>query len=68
MAKKAEPETLNRDFTFADDRELDDKIAAFRREHEAAHGQRLAMHARHSLGAGKVRVIFRLVDPPRGRR
>jgi hypothetical protein len=61
MAKKAAPETLNRDFAFANDRELDEQIAAFRREHEAAAGERLAMHARRSLGAGKVRITFRVV-------
>lgn len=65
MAKKGEPETLNRDFAFATDRELDEKIAAFRLEHETESGQRLAMHARRPLGAGKVRVTFRLVDAPK---
>ena len=65
MPKKAEPETLNRDFQFATDRELDAQIAAFRVEHERSEGQRLAMHARRSLGAGKVRVTFRVVDPPK---
>lgn len=68
MAKKGEPETLNRDFTFANDRELDEQIAAFRQEHEQTSRQRLAMHARRSLGAGKVRVTFRVVDAPGKRR
>jgi hypothetical protein len=61
VGKQAQPEMLDRDFAFASDRELDEKIAAFRSEHEKAHGQRLAMHARRSLGAGKVRVTFRVV-------
>ena len=61
MGKKSEPETLNRDFVFGSDRELDEQIAAFRRDHEAAAGERLAMHARRSLGAGKVRITFRIV-------
>jgi len=70
MGKKVQPETLDRDFQFGSDRELDELIATFRAEHErAAAGQRLAMHARRSLGSGKVRITFRIVDaPPRGRR
>jgi hypothetical protein len=68
VGKKAEPETLHHDFVFGSDRELDEKIAAFRGEHEQAHGQRLAMHARRPLGPGKVRVTFRVVVPARGHR
>jgi len=68
MPKKAQPELVDRDFTFASDRELDALIATFRSEHEAATGQRLAMHARRSLGAGKVRVTFRVVEAPAKRR
>lgn len=68
MAKKAVPETVNRDFAYASDRELDELIAAFRGEHERTQGQRLAMHARRSLGPGKVRVTFRVVEAPRGRK
>lgn len=65
---KRAPETIDRDFAFAGDRELDEQIAAYRAEHERQHGQRLAMHARRSLGAGKVRVTFRIVAPAGGRR
>jgi hypothetical protein len=61
------PETIDRDFAFANDRELDELIAAFRTEHESSTGERLAMHARRSLGAGKVRITFRIVDAPRKR-
>ena len=67
MPKKAAPETTDRDFAFTTDRELDEKIAAFRTEHEASEGQRLAMHARRSLGAGKVRITFRIVATARKR-
>ncbi len=65
MAKKTAPQTLDHDFAFANDRELDEKIAAFRTEHEQAAGERLAMHARRSLGAGKVRITFRIVERAR---
>jgi len=68
VAKKAEPQTLHHDFEFANDRELDEKIAAFRDQYEQEHGQRLAMHARRSLGASKARITFRLVEAPRNRR
>jgi uncharacterized small protein (DUF1192 family) len=68
VAKKAEPRTLHHDFAFATDRELDERIAAFRDEHERTHGERLAMHARRSLGAGKVRITFRVVETARARR
>lgn len=64
VAKKQQPETIDRDFAFASDRELDDMIAAFRSAHETTTGQRLAMHARRSLGAGKVRITFRIVEAP----
>lgn len=65
MGKQGQPEILNRDFAFATDRELDAQIAAFRTEHEETHGERLAMHARRSLGAGKVRITFRIVERAR---
>jgi hypothetical protein len=64
VPKKPQPETIDRDFAFASDRELDEIIAAFRSEHETTTGQRLAMHARRSLGAGKVRITFRIVEAP----
>ena len=62
MAKKAAKVTLQRDFTFQSDADLNTQIAAFAAAHEAAQGQRLAMDARMSLGANRVRVTFRLVD------
>lgn len=65
MPKKPEKITLNHDFTFEKDAELDAKIAAFRAEHEAAHRQILAMDARRSLGPGKVRITFRVIDKRR---
>ncbi len=68
MPKKAEPELVNHDFVFASDRELDEKIAAHRAAHEQSTGQRLAMHARRPLGAGKVRITFRIVEAPKGKR
>lgn len=68
VPKKQQPEMLDHDFAFASDRELDEQIAAFRSAHETSTGVRLAMHARRSLGAGKVRITFRLVEAPRGRR
>ena len=64
MPKKQQPELVDRDFVFANDRELDEMIAAFRSEHETTTGQRLAMHPRRSLGAGKVRITFRIVEAP----
>ncbi|HWB77556.1 MAG TPA: hypothetical protein VG755_21470 [Nannocystaceae bacterium] len=64
MPKKQQPELIDRDFVFASDRELDATIAAFRSAHESTTGQRLAMHARRSLGAGKVRITFRVVEAP----
>lgn len=65
---KAEPQLVHQDFVFADDRELDRRIAEFREAHDREHGQRLAMHARRELGRGKVRVTFRVVEPPPGKR
>ena len=69
MGKKTVPETLDHDFVFASDRELDEQIAAFRSAHETSRGQRLAMHARRSLGSAsgmtKVRITFRIVERAR---
>lgn len=67
MAKKAAPQTFDRDFAFANDRDLDDKIATFRQEHERNTGERLAMHARRPLGAAKVRITFRIVEAAKKR-
>ena len=59
MKKKT---TLDHDFTFEKDADLNVAIAAFRTGHEKAHGERLAMDSRRSLGTGKVRVTFRVVE------
>jgi hypothetical protein len=64
VGKKQQPELIDRDFVFASDRELDETIATFRSEHETSTGQRLAMHARRSLGGSKVRITFRVVEAP----
>ena len=61
MPKKAEKVTLNHDFTFTTDADLNAQIAAFAAAHEAARDERLAMDARRSLGPNKVRVTFRIV-------
>lgn len=65
MPKKPDKITLNHDFAFVSDAELDDKIAAFRAAHEAEHQQILAMDARRSLGPGKVRITFRVIEKKR---
>ena len=59
---KAPPQTFDHVFEFGNDRELDDRIAEFRRAHEQEHGERLAMHARRSLGPRKARITFRVVE------
>ncbi len=64
MPKKPIPTKLNHDFAFQSDADLDAKIAAFRAAHEAEHHQILAMDARFSLGPGKVRITFRVIDKP----
>jgi hypothetical protein len=61
MPKKPEKVTLSQDFVFESEGDLDGKVSAFRAEHEAAHGQMLAMEAKRSLGPGKVRVTCRVV-------
>jgi hypothetical protein len=67
MAKKAEKITLHHDFVASSDAELGALIVAFRGEHEATHGESLAMDGKRSLGPGKVRVTFRVVAK-KGRR
>lgn len=67
MPKKAEKVTLNHDFAYATDADLNAQIAAFAAAHAAASDERLAMDARRSLGPGKVRVTFRIVAGKRGR-
>lgn len=67
MPKKPEKVTLSHDFAFESESDLDAKVDAFRSEHEAAQGQLLAMDAKRSLGPGKVRVTFRVLEK-KGRR
>ena len=62
MPKKPEKVTLDQDFTFDKDADLDAKVTAFRAEHEARHDQILAMDSKRSLGPGKVRVSFRVIE------
>jgi hypothetical protein len=61
MAKKNDKIIINRDFVFASDADLNAQIAAFQAESEKSQGQRLAMDTRRPLGAGKVRISFRVV-------
>lgn len=61
MPKKPEKVTLSRDFTYEKEADLNAQIAAFRAEHEAQAGERLAMDARRPLGPNKVRITFRIV-------
>ena len=61
MPKKPEKVTLNHDFEYVKDADLNVQIAAFTAAHEAEHHQRLAMDARRPLGPNKVRVTFRVV-------
>jgi hypothetical protein len=68
MGQKAQPRTFDRVFEFANDRDLDERIAEFRQAHEREQHERIAMHARRSLGAHKVRITFRVVESPGGRR
>ena len=62
MPKKPEKVLLNHDFAFSTDAELAEKLTTFRAEHEATHEQILAMDAKRSLGQGKVRVTFRVIE------
>ena len=65
MAKTIEKVTLNQDFKFDSDADLNAQIAAFAAAQKAQQGQILAMDARRSLGPGKVRVTFRVVQKKR---
>ena len=67
MAKATEPTLLKHDFTFTSDADLNAQIAAHRSAQQAEHGQLLAMHARQSLGATRVRITFRVVEKKGGR-
>lgn len=58
--------TLHHDFAFATEAELNQQIRALASVHEAAQGEILAMDARRPLGAGKVRVTFRVVEKKGG--
>lgn len=58
---KGDKVTVSHDFVFTSDAELNGQIAAFQAEHARTQGQRLAMDARRALGAGKVRITFRVV-------
>lgn len=58
---------VDQDFRFQNDADLNAQIAAFQSAHEAANHQILAMDARRPLGAGKVRISFRVVQKKRGR-
>ena len=60
MAKPSVPTTLSHDFSYASDAELNQRISVFQAEHAAAHDELLAMDARRPLGAGRVRVMFRV--------
>ena len=62
MAKQREPLLVQRAFVFASDAELNALIAAFREERQRVEGQRLAMHLRRELGAGRVMITFRVVE------
>ncbi len=67
MAKATEPILLKHDFTFTSDADLNAQIAVHRSARQAEDGQILAMHARQSLGATKVRITFRVVERRGGR-
>lgn len=62
MPKKPEKVTLDHDFAFTTDADLDQQLAAFRSAHEATHGRILAMDSKRSLGPGKLRVTFRVIE------
>lgn len=67
MPKTTEKQTLDHDFRFQSDADLNAQIAAFQAAHEAANHQILAMDGRRPLGAGKVRISFRVLPKKRGR-
>lgn len=67
MPSKPEKITVHHDFVFESEPGLNEQIAAHRAEHEATHGQLLAMDARRPLGPGKVRVTFRVLEKKGGR-
>lgn len=67
MPKKPDKVTLDHNFAFTSDADLAAQIDRFKAEHEAAHRQILAMDDKRSLGAGKVRVTFRVIEKQRGK-
>lgn len=62
MAKKPDKVTIDHNFAFAGEADLAAQIDRFKAEHEAAHKQILAMDSKRSLGPGKVRVSFRVIE------
>lgn len=64
MARKPEKVTRNHDFAYTSDADLNAQIAAYAAAHEAEHREILAMDAKRSLGPGKARVTFRVVQKP----
>lgn len=68
MGKRSEvKDSHDRYFSFTTEADLDAQIDAFKQEHEAEHGQRLAVHGKRPLGAGKVQVTFRVVSTKGGK-
>lgn len=61
-------QTIDHVFAAANDGELDAQLAEFKRAHEMATGQRLAIDAKRPLGPGKVRMTFRIVASPGSKR
>ncbi len=68
MGKRSELEDAHDHyFAFSTDADLDAQIQAFKQQHEAETGERLAVHSKRPLGPGTVQMTFRVVSPPRGR-
>jgi hypothetical protein len=65
MAKHVDK--IDHNFAYQSDADLDAQIDRFKQEHEAAHGQRLAVDSKRSLGPGKVRMTFRIVKSGKSR-
>lgn len=54
-------QTVDHVFHAPSEDELDAQLAEFKRAHEAATGERLAIDGKRPLGPGKVRITFRVV-------
>ena len=68
MGKRSEIKGAHdRVFAFQTDTDLDAQIDAFKQQHEAETGERLAVHSKRPLGPGKVQMTFRVVSQPRGK-